>query len=601
MLSVHALDRVGANLLEILRRARREIVQLKPREPLGLPCEGPRRLGTHFIRPVPHRVDFARRSVQPGNRLWLHLQPQSASDRNSMRGIAHFRWFSRSISITAGWAQQACCFIVSRPGAVSPAPGPAARRSCGAPFRPRHDPLGRPRGRLEPFRGCARRPRRRTCGGAAPGARAPPARQLIHGRTELGGRLPRANAGRLERRVLVRRGALATRDDGPGVPHALARGSGDAGDIGDHGLGTDPADVMRGGFLVAATDFTHENNALGARIALKELQHIDEVHAAHRVTADADAGALAEPDVGGLEYGLVGERARARHDADAALLVNEARHDADLAFLRRDDARAVGADQARSGAGQHRLHAHHVIHRDAFGDAHRQLDARIDGLQNRIRRPGRRPVDHAGRGAGRAHRVPHRVEYRQSQVLLSAAARSHAAHEPGAVGQRCFRVKGALLAGKSLADHPGVAVDQNAHAPPFAASPTPLRAASARSAAAVIASPLLASFARASCALVPSSRTTTGTLTPTFFTALITPSAMVSQRTMPPKMFTSTARTRELDRISSNAAVTRSLVAPPPTSRKFPGRPWCSLIRSMVAIASPAPFTMQAMSPSRDT
>src|SRR6202140_3988485 len=472
--------------------------------------------------------------------------------------------------------------------------GREAARRCRARFRPRHGPFGWPRGTPERFRGGSRRPRcRRTCRGAAPGARAPLTQQLIHGRTQLGGRFHRTNAGRL--------GALAARDDAPGVPQALARGSGDAGDIGDHGLGNEPADVMRGGFLVAATDFTHENDALGARIALKELQHIDEVHAAHRVTADADAGALAEPDVGGLEYGLVGERARARHDADAALLVNEARHDADLAFLRRDDARAVGADQARSGAGQHRLHAHHVIHRDAFGDAHRQLDARIDGLQNRIRRPGRRPVDHAGRGAGRAHRVPHRVEYRQSQVLLSAAARSHAAHEPGAVGQRCFRVKGALLAGKSLADHPGVAVDQNAHAPPFAASPTPLRAASARSAAAVIASPLLASFARASCALVPSSRTTTGTLTPTFFTALITPSAMVSQRTMPPKMFTSTARTRELDRISSNAAVTRSLVAPPPTSRKFAGRPWCSLIRSMVAIASPAPFTMQAMSPSRDT
>src|SRR5882672_9812328 len=463
-----------------------------------------------------------------------------------------------------------------------------AARSCGARFRPRHGPSGWPRGLERPRAGARRARCRRTCRGAAPGARAPLTQQLIHGRTQLGGRLHRTNAGRLECRVLVRRGALAARDDGPGVPHALARGSSDAGDIGDHGLRDEPADVMRGGFLVAATDFTHENNALGARIALKELQHIDEVHAAHRVTADADAGALAEPDVGGLEYGLVGERARARHDAD-------------LAFLRRDNARAVGADEARSGAGQHRPHAHHVIHRDAFGDAHRQLDARIDGFQNRIRRPGRRHVDHAGRGAGRAHRLPHRIEYRQSQVLLSAAARSHAAHELGAVGQRCFRVKGALLAGKSLADHPGVAIDQNTHALPFAASATTLRAASVRSAAAVIVSPMPASFARASCALVPSSRTTTGTLTPTFFTALITPSAMVSQRTMPPKMFTSTARTRELDRISSNAAVTRSLVAPPPTSRKFAGRPWCSLIRSMVKLASPAPFTMQAMSPSRDT
>ena len=310
-----------------------------------------------------------------------------------------------------------------------------------------------------------------------PDGRAPPAQQLIHGGTELGWGLHGANARRLERGVLVRRGALAARDDGPGVPHALARRSGDAGDVGDHGLADELADVMRGGFLIAATDLTHENDARGARIALEELQHVDEVHAAHGVAADADAGALAEPDVGGLEHGLVGEGSGARHDADTALLVNEAGHDADLAFLRRDDARAVGADEARARGSEHRLHPHHVIHRHALGDAHRQLDAGIGGLQNRIRGACRRHVDHAGRGAGRAHRIAHRVEYRQAQVLLSAAPRSDAAHELRAVGQSGLRVKGALLAGESLADDPGVAVDQNAHwaTSLWALMPCPLR------------------------------------------------------------------------------------------------------------------------------
>src|SRR5205823_11689554 len=135
------------------------------------------------------------------------------------------------------------------------------------------DLLG-PRGTLERFRGCtgARRSAARRAGwGAVPGGRAPPAEQLIHGAPELGGRLHGANPGRLERRVLVRRGALAARDDGPGVPHALARRSGDAGDVGDHGLADELADVMRGGFLIAATDLTHENDALGARIALEEF------------------------------------------------------------------------------------------------------------------------------------------------------------------------------------------------------------------------------------------------------------------------------------------------------------------------------------------
>ena len=45
----------------------------------------------------------------------------------------------------------------------------------------------------------------------------------------------------------------------------------------------------------------------------------------------------------------------------------------------------------------------------------------------------------------------------------------------------------------------------------------------------------------------------------------------------------------------------RSGVAPPPTSRKFAGSPPCSLMRSIVAIARPAPFTMQAMLPSSET
>ena len=43
------------------------------------------------------------------------------------------------------------------------------------------------------------------------------------------------------------------------------------------------------------------------------------------------------------------------------------------------------------------------------------------------------------------------------------------------------------------------------------------------------------------------------------------------------------------------------LVAPPPTSRKFAGLPPQTWIMSIVAIARPAPFTMQPMLPSRPT
>ena len=40
------------------------------------------------------------------------------------------------------------------------------------------------------------------------------------------------------------------------------------------------------------------------------------------------------------------------------------------------------------------------------------------------------------------------------------------------------------------------------------------------------------------------------------------------------------------------ASFTCDAVAPPPTSKKFAGDPPCNLMISMVAIASPAPFTI---------
>ncbi|MNC96405.1 hypothetical protein D3C83_137680 [compost metagenome] len=65
-------------------------------------------------------------------------------------------------------------------------------------------------------------------------------------------------------------------------------------------------------------------------------------------------------------------------------------------------------------------------------------------------------------------------------------------------------------------------------------------------------------------------------------------------------MLTSIAFTLRFDSMILNAAVTFSAVAPPPTSRKFAGRPPNSLIVSMVAMARPAPFTMQPMLPSSE-
>ncbi|KAG1433413.1 hypothetical protein G6F57_022168 [Rhizopus arrhizus] len=114
----------------------------------------------------------------------------------------------------------------------------------------------------------------------------------------------------------------------------------------------------------------------------------------------------------------------------------------------------------------------------------------------------------------------------------------------------------------------------------------------------MMAMPLSRSSCLPSSTLVPSRRTTTGTLTPTSFTAAMMPSAIMSQRTMPPKMLTRMAFTLLLASMILNASVTFSAVAPPPTSRKLAGSPPNSLMVSIVAMARPAPFTRQPMLPS---
>ena len=71
--------------------------------------------------------------------------------------------------------------------------------------------------------------------------------------------------------------------------------------------------------------------------------------------------------------------------------------------------------------------------------------------------------------------------------------------------------------------------------------------------------------------LLPSSRTTSGSFKPVSFTAATMPVAMTLQSMMPPKMFTRMPFTFGSLRMILNAAVTCSLLAPPPTSRKFAG------------------------------
>jgi len=85
--AVHPLDRVGTDLVEVLRRTRGEIIKVKPREPFALTGTGAHRLLTHLGRPIPHLVHFIGGLVQPCITLGLHLQPQCARDRMDVRVV----------------------------------------------------------------------------------------------------------------------------------------------------------------------------------------------------------------------------------------------------------------------------------------------------------------------------------------------------------------------------------------------------------------------------------------------------------------------------------------------------------------------------------
>ncbi len=76
---------------------------------------------------------------------------------------------------------------------------------------------------------------------------------------------------------------------------------------------------------------------------------------------------------------------------------------------------------------------------------------------------------------------------------------------------------------------------------------------------------------------------------------------MTSHFMMPPKMLTRMPSTFGSAVMILKAAATLSLPAPPPTSQKLAGSLPYSLMMSIVAMAKPAPFTMQPMLPSRAT
>src|SRR3569832_2930908 len=88
-----------------------------------------------------------------------------------------------------------------------------------------------------------------------------------------------AHTGRLERRDLVLRAALAACDERARVAHASAGRRGDAGDIGHHRFALAGLDVFRGLFLGRAADLADHDDALGLAGLLVEFYSIVDIRA----------------------------------------------------------------------------------------------------------------------------------------------------------------------------------------------------------------------------------------------------------------------------------------------------------------------------------
>src|SRR5712691_334093 len=419
-----------------------------------------------------------------------------------------------------------------------------------------------------------------------------------HGGAHVSGAFDGGDAGDFHGRHLLRGRALAAGDDGAGMTHAEARRRGLPADEADHRLLHMRSHEGRRLLLRGAADLADHHDGLGLGIVLEEAEDVDEAGAIDGIAADPDAGRLAEAALGELVDHLVGERAAARDHAHRPLLVDVARHDSDLGPARRDDARAVGPDESTLGALQEGLDLDHIIDRHALGDADDERDLGVGGFHDGVGGGRRRNEDQRTVGAAGSNGFLDGVPHGKPLVGGAAFARRDAAHDLGAVFLAAQGVESALFARDPLHQHPRGLIHEDAHGRALLANSTTFFAPEPMSSALTKLRPDSASIFLPCSTLVPSTRTTTGSLSPSFLTAAIRPSASRSPRRMPPKTLMNTALTLGSEERMRKAFSICSGEAPPPTSRKLAGSPPASLMMSMVAMARPAPLTMQPTFPS---
>ena len=106
---------------------------------------------------------------------------------------------------------------------------------------------------------------------------------------------------------------------------------------------------------------------------------------------------------------------------------------------------------------------HHVHDRNALGNSHDEGDLGVDGFKDGVARKRGRHVNRCRICARLLDRLFDGVENRDAQMLRSAFTGCHATDHLRAIGNRLLGMKCALGAGKTLADHFGVTVDEDGH------------------------------------------------------------------------------------------------------------------------------------------
>ena len=191
------------------------------------------------------------------------------------------------------------------------------------------------------------------------------------------------------------------------------------------------------------------------------------------VAADRHGGRL--PEAGGAEgvAHLSGHAAGARHHADRSLgerlarVLGAAAEAADLGLAGRQDAEAVGADDAGALQLGELDHLRHLEAGNALGDDHDQRDAGVERLEDGVAGEGGRDGDDRRVDACVLHRVAHGVEHRHAVDVAAGAAGCHPAHHLGAEIEALARHAHRLAAGDALDDEGGVLGDENRHRIPF--------------------------------------------------------------------------------------------------------------------------------------